>query len=162
MAGCRQPVVHQWEVPAEPEQFKLCLGRPKDTGPRFLSGFLVEELRYNLSVASLSRRIAWNTVVQILGKFGSTGLGVAITYLLTHYLTHSDYGIYIFSIVFVTMFGTLADWGLTLITVREASREEGQAREIIGNVLVVRLLLAILAAAVAVIVINFSSYDSQT
>ncbi len=113
-------------------------------------------------MASLSHRIAWNTFVQGLGKFGSTGLGVAITYLLTHYLSHADYGVYIFSLVFVTMFGTLADWGLTLITVREASQDAKKAHEIIGNVLVIRLLLAILAAGVAMAVINFSGYDATT
>lgn len=100
-------------------------------------------------------------MVQMAGKMASTSLGVAITYLLTHYLSHSDYGIYIFSLVFVTMFGTLADWGLTLITVREASKKENEAAEIIGNVVVIRLILAALAAVIAVIVINFSDYDSQ-
>lgn len=111
---------------------------------------------------SLSRKIAWNTIVQIFGKLASTGLGVAITFLLTHYLSHVDYGIYIFSLVFVTMFGTLADWGLTLITVREASKDPDIAAEIIGNVLVIRLILAVLAAIIAILIINFSAYDATT
>lgn len=113
-------------------------------------------------MASLSHKIAWNTIAQVAGKVASTGLGVAITYLLTHYLTHADYGIYIFSLVFVTMFGTIADWGLTLITVREASKNEPEAQTIIGNVVVVRFLLAVVAAALAALVINFSNYDATT
>lgn len=92
----------------------------------------------------------------------STSLGVIITFLLTHYLNHSDYGIYVFSLVFVTMFSVLADWGLTLITVREASKNPTEARNIIGNVLVIRLLMAVIAATVAVVVINFSGYDATT
>ncbi len=117
---------------------------------------------YNRLMDSLSRRIAWNTVVQIAGKMASTTLGVAITFLLTHYLSHKEYGVYTFSLVFVTLFGTLADWGLTLITVREASKNTQEAHEIIGNVLVIRLVLALMAAAIAVLAINLSGYDGET
>lgn len=115
-----------------------------------------------MKLASLSHRIAWNTLVQVAGKMASTGLGVAITFLLTHYLNHADYGIYTFSLVFVTLFGTLADWGLTLITVREASKNSQEAHKIIGNVLVIRLVLALIAAVLAIAVINFSGYDATT
>lgn len=113
-------------------------------------------------MTSLSHKIAWNTIIQVLGKFGSTALGVVITYLLTHYLSHADYGVYLFALVFVTLFGTLADWGLTLITVREASKRPAEASAIIGNVLVIRLVLAVVAALVAVGIINFSGYDHLT
>lgn len=98
----------------------------------------------------------------MLGKAASTGLGVIITFLLTHYLSHSDYGVYIFSLVFVAIFATLADWGLTLITVREASKDGERAHEIIGNVLVIRFIMALIAGVLAVVIINFSGYDAQT
>lgn len=111
---------------------------------------------------SLSSKIAWNTLVQIIGKTISTALGVVITFMMTHYLTHADYGIYIFALVFTAMFGTLADWGLSLITIREASKRPQEAREIIGNVLVIRLLLALGAAIIAVLLISLSNYDSTT
>ncbi len=111
---------------------------------------------------NLSHKIAWNTVVQVIGKFFSTGLAVVITYMVTHYVTHHDYGVYTFALVFVTLFGTLADWGLSLITVREASKNPQEAQEIIGNVLVIRLVLAIAAAILAVGLIELSGYDAQT
>lgn len=111
---------------------------------------------------SVSSKIAWNTLVQIVGKAMSTGLGVAITFLLTHYLTHANYGVYTFALVFTTMFGTLADWGLSIITVREASKRPSEAKEIIGNVLVIRLLLALSAATLAIIFVNLSNYDATT
>lgn len=113
-------------------------------------------------MASLSHKIAWNTIVQVLGKVASTTLGVIITILLTRYLGPAGYGTYIFVFVFVTMFGTVSDWGLTLITVREASKNEAMAAEIIGNVLLIRLILAVIAAFLAIVSINFLPYDSQT
>ncbi len=110
---------------------------------------------------SLSHKIAWNTLIQIIGKSFSAGLGVLITILLTRHLGPAGFGTYTFVLVFVTMFGTLADWGLTLITVREASRNDALAREIIGNVLVIRLGLAFIAAIITVLVIYLLPYDPQ-
>ncbi len=108
---------------------------------------------------TLSTQIVWNTIAQVLGKSFSTVLGVVITILLTRYLGPAGYGTLTFVLVFVTMFGTLADWGLTLITIREAARNAKEAAEIVGNVLVIRLVLAFLAALVAVIAINFLPYS---
>lgn len=97
----------------------------------------------------MSQKIAWNTLVQVLGKIASTSLGLMITLMLTRYLKPDGYGIFTAVTVFVALFGSLADWGLSLITVREASRDEDQAAQLIGNVLVVRLILAV-AATIAV------------
>lgn len=110
-------------------------------------------------MASLSHKIAWNTLVQMGGKVATTSLGVIITILLTRYLGPAGFGTFTFILVFVAMFGSLADWGMTLITVREASKNPMGSSEIIGNILIIRLFLAVLAAAVAIVVINFFSAD---
>lgn len=110
-------------------------------------------------MASLSRKIALNTIVQVLGKVASTSLGLLIVVILTRNLGRENYGVFTFVSVFVTMFGTLADWGITLITVREASRDSQNAKTIIGNVLVIRLVLAVVAAAFAVVVIHLFPYS---
>lgn len=113
-------------------------------------------------MSSLSQKIAANTLAQVLGKVASTFLGVLITILLTRNLGPAGFGTLTFILVFVTMFGTVADWGLTLITVREASKNPNLEKEIIGNVLMIRLVLATLAAAVAVVVIHLLPYDQST
>lgn len=111
---------------------------------------------------TLSNKIAFNTLVQILGKALSTTLGVIITVILTRYLGPAGFGTFTFALVFVTMFGTLADWGITMITIREASKNEKESGLIIGNVLLVRFCLACLAAVVSVLAIHLLPYDSQT
>lgn len=114
-------------------------------------------------MSSLSSKIASNTLAQVAGKTASTTLGVAITFLLTRYLlNHHDYGVYTFSFVFVTLFGSFADWGLSLITVRETSKKPEMAGKIIGNVIVIRFILAVIAAIVAGLIINLSNYDAVT
>jgi O-antigen/teichoic acid export membrane protein len=111
-------------------------------------------------MTSLTHRIAWNTLAQVGGKVATTTLGVLITILLTRYLGPAGFGTFTFILVFVTMFGTVADWGLTLITVREASKNSAEAHEIIGNVLVIRFLLAAVAAGVAILAIHLLPYDA--
>jgi O-antigen/teichoic acid export membrane protein len=110
-------------------------------------------------VTSLSHNIAWNTLVQVGGKIATTTLGVIITIFLTRYLGPAGFGSFTFILVFVAMFGTVADWGLTLITVREASRNTNISHEVIGNVLVIRFLLAAAAAAIATGAIYLFPYD---
>lgn len=107
----------------------------------------------------VSKKIALNTLAQMGGKVATTGLGVIITILLTRYLGPAGFGAFTFILVFVAMFGSLADWGMTLITIREASKNPAGSSEIIGNILVIRLILATMAAGVAVIVINFLAVE---
>jgi O-antigen/teichoic acid export membrane protein len=114
-----------------------------------------------VAVITLSHKIAWNTLIQIIGKGVSVVLGVIITILLTRYLGPAGYGTYTFVLVFVTMFGVIGDWGLSLITVREASKNEKDAQEIISNVFVLRLILAIIAVTASIITIHLLPYSSQ-
>lgn len=107
------------------------------------------------------KSVGKNTAFQIFGKIVSTTLGVIITILLTRYLGPEGYGQYIFVLVFVTMFGVIGDWGLTLITIREASKNLTDAGKIIGTVLLIRILLAVLAMVFSIIAINFLPYDSN-
>lgn len=116
-----------------------------------------------LSLMSLTSTIAFNTLSQIAGKFTSTFLGITITILLTRYLGPAGFGTYTFAVVFVTLFGTIADWGLTLITVRQASKSPAQKTgRIIGNIVVVRFLLSLLATIIAIFLITVLPYDPQT
>ncbi len=112
-------------------------------------------------MAQLLKTIARNTIFQIAGKIISTTLGVLITILLTRYLGPEGYGQYTFVLVFITMFGVIGDWGFSLITIREASRNLEEAGKIIGNVLVIRLILAVVAMAAAIIAVHLLPYSEN-
>lgn len=99
---------------------------------------------------TLSHKIAFNTLIQIIGKTTSVALGVIITILIARNFGATGVGTVTFVLVFTTMFGTIADWGLTLITIREASKNLKLAGEIIGNVIVIRLVLAAIAATITI------------
>ncbi len=105
-------------------------------------------------MSSHSGKVAWNTGIQLLGKVITTGLGLAITIFLTRYLGPKGYGDYTFVLVFVMMFGSIADWGLYLVGINEVSKNPEKEGLIAGNILTLRLVLAFLAAILANIVIR--------
>jgi len=94
---------------------------------------------------SLSQKVAFNTVVQIVAKVVTVFFTLLTTILLTGYLGKSGFGDYIYVITLVIMFGALADWGTATIGVREAVKEEKRQGQIFANILVLRLLLSFLA-----------------
>ncbi len=109
----------------------------------------------------IARSIAKNTLAQIIGKIISAGLGLVITVILTRYLGLEGYGQYTFVLVFVSLFGVIGDWGLNLITVREASKNLGEAGSLIGNVLVIRMFLAAAAAILSIVAVNITGYNQD-
>lgn len=91
----------------------------------------------------------------------TSGLGVVITIFLTRYLGPAGFGKYTFALVFVTLFGVIGDWGMTLIGVREASRKIESAGETVGNILVVRFLLAFVAIILSNIAVFVLPYSTE-
>lgn len=106
-------------------------------------------------MTSNSGKVAWNTILQVGGKIVAASIGLLITIFLTRYLGPSGYGDYTFVIVFVTMFGAIADWGLSIVGVSETSKHpENEQGRVVGNVLLIRLGLAIFAMLAANIAIR--------
>lgn len=102
---------------------------------------------------NLSRLVAYNTLVQLLSKAVTVIFGITTTALLTNYLGSSGFGDYIFALSYVAIFSGIADWGTTLISVREASRHEESQDQIFVNALILRFVLSFLAAVLAIAVI---------
>lgn len=105
---------------------------------------------------NLTKVVAYNTLVQVAGKAITLVFGITTTALLTNYLGPVGFGDYIFSLSFVAIFSSMADWGTMLITVREAARDEKNQGKIFANVLLLRLGLSFLAmVAVWLLIILF-------
>ena len=95
---------------------------------------------------SLSKKIAKNTIIQIIGKVLSTALGLFSLALITRYLGQSGYGDYTTVINFLTIFAVLADFGLTLVTVQMISGvpEGEKENKILNNLFTFRLVTIVL------------------
>jgi O-antigen/teichoic acid export membrane protein len=99
--------------------------------------------------SSARRRVASNTAVQLAGKGVILALGLVSIGVLTRYLGPSDYGRYTLALMYMQLFGVLADVGLFTTVVREISKDRSRTDEIVGNVLTLRLCLSFVVIAVA-------------
>lgn len=102
---------------------------------------------------NLSQVVAYNTLVQIFGKAITLIFGITTTALLTNYLGPAGFGDYVFALSFAAIFSGMADWGTTLITVREAAQNKEKQSKIFANVLLLRLGLSLLATLVVWLII---------
>ncbi|MFC1727192.1 flippase [Patescibacteria group bacterium] len=101
---------------------------------------------------NLSQKVAYNTLVQVFSKIATVCFGLLTTILLTRYLGKEGFGDYMYVITLVVLFGAFADWGTQTIGVREASRESKHQNQTLMNIVFVRLLLALAAAILMVLV----------
>lgn len=97
---------------------------------------------------SVSKKIAIDTLSQILAKTTVIALGVLGTLFLRRFLDRSLYGDFLFIVSLATIFATLADFGSHLIGVREANQDKKNQAQILGNIILLRFLLATIASLI--------------
>jgi O-antigen/teichoic acid export membrane protein len=106
-------------------------------------------------------RVASNTAVQLAGKGLVLAMGVVSLAVLTRYLGPDDYGKYTLALMYMQLFGVLADVGLFTTVVREISKAPERTDELVGNTLALRLVLSIAVIALAAALSLVLPYDRQ-
>src|SRR4051794_37085375 len=86
-------------------------------------------------------------------------IGLVSIAVLTRYLGPSDYGRYTLALMYMQLFGVLADVGLLTTVVREISKRPERTEELVGNALSLRLLLSFVTIAVAAGISLLLPYD---
>jgi O-antigen/teichoic acid export membrane protein len=81
---------------------------------------------------------------------------------MARYLGAEDLGILSFALSFTIIIGLIGDLGLSSLTTREVSRNHSLAPKYLGNILLIKILLAIVTFGVVAIVINALGYSEQT
>lgn len=99
--------------------------------------------------------IAYNAVIQIIGRIFFLALSLINVKLITNYLSPSGFGEYATVLTFTGFFTVLIDLGLFHVAIREISKAKDRAQEILSNVLTMRLLSAVLAT-ILVIVLGYA------
>ncbi|MBD0281653.1 MAG: flippase [Thermoleophilaceae bacterium] len=108
---------------------------------------------------SIRQRVASNTAIQVAGKAAVLALGAASIAVLTRYLGPNDYGRFTLALMYMQLFGVLADAGLYMTVVREISKEPSRTDELVGNALTLRLLLSIVVIALGAALSLLLPYD---
>ncbi len=111
---------------------------------------------------SLSKRIAKNTVIVLVGQALSLLANLAVTIMLAGYLGGSGFGKFSYALVFVSFFALIADFGMKPILVRELARRPERRAEIFGNAFLIKAALNLLAMLAAVTAISFFNFEAET
>lgn len=110
----------------------------------------------------LIQRIAKNTMVIILGHILSALIGLVVVAFLARYLGTARFGLYNFVFFFLSFFGVITNLGIDTILVREISRDKSRAANLIGNSIVMKLILSVLAIVLASTVVILMGYPFHT
>lgn len=107
---------------------------------------------------SLTARIARNTFVHVIGKAISVLFGVASVSLLTRYLGQEGFGSYTTVVSFVQFFGTLADLGLYIVSIKRISEAHVDLDRVMSNVVTLRIVSALVFVFAAPLAVLFFPY----
>lgn len=113
-------------------------------------------------MASTTKKIAYNTGVQVIGKGIVLVLAAVSIGVLTRYLGAAGYGKFTLALVYLSFFGIVADLGLFTIAVREMSRDESRMQEIVANTLSLRALTAFVVFSLAIAISWLLPYTPDT
>jgi O-antigen/teichoic acid export membrane protein len=107
---------------------------------------------------SLTRKVAYNTTFQFIGKIVSTLIGVVIVGLITRHFGQAGYGQYTTALAFVQFFAVIVDLGLYLTLIQEISNPAVDEHKAIGNVFTIRLISALVFFVLAPLIALFFPY----
>jgi O-antigen/teichoic acid export membrane protein len=107
----------------------------------------------------LATKVAYNTIIQTVSKVIATVLGLAAIAVITRYLGQTGFGQFTAITTFLTFFGIIVDFGLTLVTVQLISQPQADEKKILGNLFALRFISAALILGLAPLIIWLLPYD---
>lgn len=100
-----------------------------------------------------------NTASQVIVRFVTLAFTLVSIKLLTNYLGTSGVGEYNTITTYVNFFIVIADLGLFAVLVREISKDPDNEKKIISNAFTIRLVTALAAALLSILIVVFTKYD---
>jgi len=98
---------------------------------------------------SYTRKVFYNTAIQIIGKVATTVISLFLVAALTRYLGVSGYGQYTTIFAYIGFFAVFADFGFFWILVREIAQPEADINKATSNVLTLRTIIGIVIFGLA-------------
>lgn len=112
------------------------------------------------SSSGLARRVAFNTVVQFIGRITGAAIAIILTRMVAEDLGVAGYGRYTTIFAYITFFGAIADFGFFWYLVREVAKDKDNAEKITANVITLRLFFALLVLLIGTIIaFSIPRYD---
>lgn len=109
---------------------------------------------------SLTRKVAYNFSVQMVGKFINVIIGLANVAIIVRYLGVAGYGDYTTAFAFMTFFSAISDFGFFWVIVRRITAGQDEAT-IVKNVTSIRLIFSSIVFVSSLILLAFLPYSPQ-
>jgi O-antigen/teichoic acid export membrane protein len=107
-----------------------------------------------------TRKIAYNTIIQIIGKAANVLIGVFAISYLTRYLSPDGFGKYTTVLTFLQMFGIFLDFGLYIVLLQEFSKPDIDRSFSFSNVMTMRIISGLSFFVIAPAIGLFFPYPS--
>mgnify|MGYP000927956209 CR=1 FL=1 len=111
---------------------------------------------------SYTKKVASNTLIQIIGKVITTATSLVLITALTRYLGVEGYGEFTTIFSYVSFFAVFADLGFFSIMVREISKPHSQTQKIVNNIMTVRSILGIVVFLLCFVIALFLPAYNET
>jgi O-antigen/teichoic acid export membrane protein len=93
---------------------------------------------------TLNKKLALNSIIQILGKFVMIGVGFVSIRILTTFLGVDGFGAYVTITNYLIIASVLAEFGFnTLLSTEIAGKDEKEVSHIVNNLFTFRLVMAV-------------------
>jgi O-antigen/teichoic acid export membrane protein len=107
-------------------------------------------------------RAVRNTVVRAVSDLAGKVLSFVLFAVLARTLGQTAVGIYFFGLAFIQLAAVPVDLGLDRLLLRRVSEDRGATRELLWDVLGVKLALAVPVIPIVVLIVNVAGYDADT
>ncbi|MEX0749365.1 MAG: flippase [Dehalococcoidia bacterium] len=109
---------------------------------------------------TVARTVARNSIVQLAGRGITMAVSLGTLSLLARYLGPEDFGKYQFVIAFLLLVN-VSDFGVATLAVRHLATSERDADDLMGNVVVVRSVLAACSTGIAIGIAFLVGYPAE-
>lgn len=112
----------------------------------------------SIKISSIARNTSYFTFALILQKIISFSYFI----IIARALGPEDLGKYYFAIAFTTIFAIFTDLGLANVLTREVAKAEEKAKDLLGNVIALKIFLTLLSFSALMIIVNIFNYPELT
>lgn len=109
---------------------------------------------------SLTKKVAYNTIIQAAGKVVGTLIGIVTIGLMLRYLEPERFGYYTTIVTYLSFFGIFVEFGFHLTTLQLVSEKKYDTQKLLSNIITLRLITTLSIFSIAPIIIWFFPYNN--
>lgn len=113
------------------------------------------------SLSNTTKKIASNTIYQIIGKVISMSITIVTTLIVTRVYGREGYGVFSLMQNWPAIFFIIVDFGINAIATRELSKDFSKANKLIGNIFLIRLVFSLVFILLLWIGLGFFPYSEE-